>query len=268
MKHTMNSKIYELRGEPSVRVKADIGIEIEMELDHQLPLKVVGWTGHRDDSLRGNSIELVSPPMRWEDSLVKLTNLQQQIRDMQITIKDSIRAGVHIHVNMLDKTLLQLAKFVQIYAIIESTLINYCGEDRVGNLFCLRFRDAEFAVDRFTEALKRNDIFVMDTDDLRYCALNLRSLLVHGTVEFRTLKTPTSLVEIQKWIDAIKQLQDYADQIDSMESVIEVFSMLGPRAFVEEVFGPMWKDFNKFYDERGTIIGMRYAQQMAQHKYW
>ena len=249
-------------------LNADCGIEVEMEVNHWHGRRVAGWSAHHDDSLRGESIEMVSQPIKWEDSIHVLDNLHNSIVRNDVEIKNSFRAGVHVHVNMLNKTLIDVAKLAQTYAILEDTLINYCGNNRKSNLFCLRFVDAEAAVDKLCLSLKDGDISYLNTDAIRYSSLNLRALLVHGTVEFRSLQTPTDLREINTWVNLIRRMVEWSNNMDSLQSIIEMFSMNGARDFVKEVVGEeLWPIVEKHFDQRDTIVGMRIAQQIAQYKY-
>lgn len=249
-------------------IKGDCGIEIEMELNYLEPIRVNGWSTHRDDSLRGASIEWVSKVLKWEDVNTSLNKLSTAMKNKGMEIKNSFRAGVHIHVNSHEKTLVEVAKIVQLYCILEGCLMKYCGDDRTSNLFCLPIYDADTGIDSLCAAINHDNLFLLDSDNYRYSSLNLRSLCIHGTIEFRSLKTPIDILEIDTWVKIIKRIVDYSKELDSLQSTIEMFSISGPEQFVKDVLGedlyPLLEKHVKISD---TIRGLRLAQQIAQHKY-
>jgi hypothetical protein len=192
-------------------VKEQIGIEIEFE-GLNLPTRVVNdtWRTAEDGSLRGESKEYVlSRP-------VNLSNVKAVLKDLDDTFKikgcrinkDQHRAGIHVHINVQELTPRQVMTFACTYFLVEELLVNWCDKSRRGNHFCLRAKDAEFLILHIQEALSRNDLRHFYTDEIRYSALNFKSMFAHGSLEFRALESTTDWGKIYTWCEMLKQIKD------------------------------------------------------------
>lgn len=260
----MKDKVYQLLGF-NRPLKGDVGIEVEMETDKWLPdnhgLKF--WRLDGDGSLRGHSGEWVlNKPLVLKESYEAVDELKACLEKHNITIRDSFRAGVHVHVNVQNLTLSQLRTFAALYFVLEELLVEYCGDNRVGNLYCLRATDAEYLIDRVAEAIRNGLLSNLHADDIRYASLNFKALAQYGSLEFRAMSTKPELSYIKEWAGLLVRLRDMAVQINDPTTILEDFSVMGDRAWVQEIVG------HEFYEkikndpnfERGVWNGMRNAQ--------
>ena len=124
-------------------VSGDIGVEIEVE-GIGIPAARKYWSNEEDGSLKGESREFVlKEPSTLEGVKDALGYLDALYTANETTVHDSVRAGVHIHINCQKLTMTQLYNFMVVYLILENVLVKWCGNYRQGNLFCLKASDAE-----------------------------------------------------------------------------------------------------------------------------
>jgi len=247
--------------------KGEVGVEVEMEgvnLPDALDRK--HWSVELDGSLRGESYEYVfNGPADKQLAFKRLDYLRKVLDERKSGVADTGRAGVHVHVNVQDLTPKQVACFICMYYIFENTLLKFCGEDRVGNLFCLRTCDAEGALPVIIGAFNHPHLRGFGTDDIRYAALNLNSLPKYGSVEFRAMKSTGDMEVIKKWIEMLLNIKEYSLSFDKPTDVVEGMSLLSPLAMFREVFG---EDTPLEYDEDDMYEGVRYAQDLAYGVDW
>jgi len=244
----------------------EVGIEIEMEGDDLPRIDNPSWTTHADGSLRGrDSAEYVfNGPAHREDVEGRLWNLYTVLQQDAEEMDPSDRCGVHVHINVQDLSYEHLLNFVTLYIILEEPLMEFCGEQRVGNPFCLRIKDAEFLLNVLI-SIKKNGTFNIPhlNDKIRYASLNLTSLPLYGSLEFRGHRSVDNPAPIEKWVDILLRLKDAACEFENQVAILEQFSMDGPR-FVADV---ILKDFKKDIDVAGLQDmlwdGARLAQEFV-----
>lgn len=244
-------------------LKGEIGVEIELE-GSRLPVELPKyWTVTRDGSLRGEAYEYVfSQPIPREDVKDALSILYARLE--KAVLEDSGRAGVHVHINIRDLSVRQLYNFILLYLVFEKNLVDFCGEDRVGNLFCLRATDAEYLLVSIRRLLKTHDIRrLTNTDNLRYAAMNLTSLLKYGSLEFRAMASPVGQDKILDWVDLLLCIKDYAKQIESPTQVVLGVSELGGEDFASSVFKDKLPLLTSKNWRKDVIEGMRLIQPLA-----
>ena len=243
--------------------QGDVGVEIEMESnsDNEFP-NVPGWRLTHDGSLRGHSGEYVlTEPVPVKDLPVLIKNLQVALEANKMEIRYTFRAGVHVHVNVQQLTVKQVRNFAALYLLLEELLIDTCGSDRVGNFFCLRAVDAEFLIDYVAGVISQGRLYDLNTNDIRYAAINFKALPQYGSIEFRALATQPDLENIAPWANLLVSLREKAKTLENPQRILEDFSMLGSRGWVENMLGEyyyMVKDNPKFDEHIWT--GMRLAQ--------
>lgn len=210
-------------GSPLEKVDADLGIEIEVEGEN-LPSRVgESWRVDRDGSLRGESYEYVSKPIKYKELTSTLNQLKDAYRRTGAVVHESIRAGVHVHRNVQDFTPVQLFNLSISYFAIEDLLMKWAGESREGNHFCLRAKDGEFVLFQLQRVADTRMIKHLNTDTIRYCSLNLFSLFKYGTVEFRGMRGTANLDAIKIWTEMIYALTEnskrFLDPLDIIMSM-------------------------------------------------
>jgi hypothetical protein len=216
-----------------------VGIEIEMESNHTaFPHAPKGWTSHEDHSLKAMyNREYVTKPIHIDLVRVQLKALKDKLDMYNVVIYPSIRAGVHVHINVLQLTLQQILNVSYTYLAMERVLMGFCGPNRVGNLFCLRASDAEYLLDRLYAAKQTEHFNLLHTDDLRYASLNMSALFKHGTLEFRAMRTDPELKDIAEWAEMLVSIKHYGSELKSPVDIAADISQLGPDQWVKRVLG-------------------------------
>lgn len=222
------------------------GVEIEVE-GKRLPrdLNPMVWRTDRDGSLKAaEAFEYVTPlPVPLEGVKAALDALEAGYRANRSVVDESIRAGIHVHLNVQDYYPEELWTFITTYYVLEDLLTNWCGPSREGNHFCLRSRDSEFSLFAIAEAIRGKNLKGLNTDNLRYAALNPCSLFKYGSLEFRAMRGTRDLDAVYTWVKLIDDLEKGAKQFKTPEDVIYAMSAGGSRGFVEQVLGESAKLF-------------------------
>lgn len=253
------------------KTPGDFGVEVEMETSNYLPsschddLYSIDWRTESDGSLKGYGTELVmKKPLTKKSTFRSLEKMRSVLDKHEVKVLKSIRAGVHVHMNVQSFTLADFYKFMIVYYPLETVLLNKCGDNRQGNLFCLRARDADFVIQSLYTSLQTGNFHSLRTNELRYAAMNFQSLFTYGSLEFRAIGTVPSLDNIEVWIEVLERIRDYSLKVkDSWENIVKI-SGYGPKAYLDEVLG---KDLASlfYYDgmENDIIRDVRNVQQLA-----
>jgi len=250
--------------------KGLLGVEIEVE-GHRLPRNVNGWRRHNDGSLRGDeNAEYVLPrPLSKIDTTKALTGLWASFKQNDSHIEESFRAGVHVHLNVQDLTPIQLFTLITLYLVLEGPLTKYCGEDREGNHFCMRSSDAEYLTYALSKAVKDDNMYSLQTDVLRYGALNVTSLFKYGSLEFRAMRSTAKLKPIVDWVHIIAKLKEASLNFADPTDVLHAISAGGEKYFLERVFDEysyLFIDQPKL--NKSIRTGLLNAQDVAYSRDW
>ena len=247
------------------RASGPIGVEVEVEGD-DLPRLVDGWQAEHDGSLLGESMEYV---LRQPLTLVKageaLDNLDQAYKNHGSVLRDSCRTSVHIHINVQTLTPTQLFNFMTAYMVLEEVLVKFCGEERVGNLFCLRVRDAEFSLDRYVKVARTGEMMYLGDDDIRYSAMNTNSVAKFGSLEFRAMRGGAGTRTIKIWMGLLFTLRNKSKEFANPQEIIKHVSGVGTRQFIRDLLGT--RSIHLGLDDPNLdqmlFDGMRNAQDLA-----
>lgn len=220
--------------------KGMIGIELEMEgtgLLRRLLTVVngIGWAVHNEGSLRNGGLEYVlTEPCKIGDEGPLLAGIYREMTDAGTRLNLSSRCSTHVHINAAGLKINQLASVVILWAVLEDVLVNWCGEKRAGNLFCLRFSDCDTAAVRWSDAFKRGRFDF--PEQYRYLALNGNALSKFGSLEFRTLRGADNPDLVLKWIECLLRLRELGEgRFRNPNNIATEFSGLGPIGFLEDV---------------------------------
>lgn len=242
-----------------------VGIEIETEGSNLPELDTKYWRSDRDPSLRGESYEYVlKRPTPFDEAGAALSEMQEEWRSAASVVKNSPNAGVHVHINVSDLTVAQMYSFVSLYLVVENILIAQCGQDRIGNLFCLRACDAEYLIDIISDTIKEASLDKFHTDELRYAAVNLKAMGDYGSIEFRAWRSDGDLEAIAWWCGLLMHLKTLARRIDNPSQIVADVSIMTPRGFFDNILGKYAADipWNAEYDYL-IVDGVRRVQQYA-----
>lgn len=259
-------------------IKGDIGLELEFE-GEKLPKSnsELGpwWQYHEDHSLRGhdNAEYVLRKPIAFDDVPPALEHLWQVFEEYNSSFDESNRTSVHVHLNVLDFHMNRLASFIALYVIVEEILTEWCGDHRVGNLFCLRVKDAPAIMKRMKEYIQfdgRNEI----SDNLHYAAMNLNAVQKFGSLEFRTLRGVDNPETVQQWVNILRRLYELSSEYKDPREIIWSFSGNGPVSFFELVLGEhaetLVKDTGWTLEQvkTSTYEGVRHAQDLCFCRDW
>lgn len=226
-------------------VSGQFGIEIECEGTNLFRFDGPGeagiWAGHRDGSLRDRpeSMELVlCKPLNFKPATAALDLLFNEFKKGGTVLNNSNRTSMHVHVNVQKWYMNRLASFCTLWFIYEDLLSHYCGENRVGNLFCLRGIDAEAIVTAFIQTIKDQNLKYFGGDNIKYSALNGGALLKQGSLEIRTMRGPTSFKEAFNWLAIIDKFVTKSERFaDNPNVICEEISLQGPNSFLLDIVG-------------------------------
>lgn len=214
-----------------------VGVEIEME-GVDLPPELKHWRKEHDGSLRGHGAEYVfRQPYSYDRALDALSEMQVALSKYETTVEDSGRAGVHVHVNVRDMTVDQVNTFISLYLLFEDTLMDFCGPDRVGNLFCLRAKDAEELLFALEASMREEDYRLVARDEYRYASINCKAIHQYGSLEFRGMRSTSEMGVLVDWIDILLALKAHAVYLGSRDKIPALVQGKTPTNVGVEVFG-------------------------------
>lgn len=253
--------------------KAEIGLEIEVEGRNLYRAGIDPfWSYHQDGSLRGeeNAEYVLTKPIERKQLPDALNTLFRFLRDHGSKIRvDSPNTSVHVHLNVQSWTVRKTVSFITLWYIFEKLLVDWCGEERAGNLFCLRGSDAEYALSTLASAIRYQKYNQMvNQDGLRYAACNYAALGKFGTLEFRSLAGIYDEDVIQQWVDYLCHLKDYANSFQNPSDIIIEFSRSAPEDFSRNTLGRRWEEVCR--GDYGRILheGVRFVQPLAYAVDW
>lgn len=246
--------------------KGEVGIEVEVE-GTNLPRDVGKYWGmDRDGSLQGDEATeyILREPMSAEDAEAALDFLQKSYKSSKSSVRDSVRAGVHIHINVQKMNMLELYNFMTLYLVLEEVLVRWCGPTREGNLFCLRASDAEWLIRVLRAAIKdRNFPGRFYDDDIRYASMNVKALVEHGSLEFRAMRGVEDLSLVALWMRMLLKVRDKSLTFEDPRDIISGFSNCTYTQFLDNVMEEYAPLLSGGDTEVMLFNGMRNAQDIA-----
>lgn len=262
-------------------VKGDVGLEIEMEgasllhTEDEGDLVVKGWRYHVDGSLRGEeNAEYVSDgPVKFEEVGPALDRLWGALSVNGARIDDSNRTSVHVHLNCQRMFLNQFTSFAACYFALEEILTEWCGDHRVGNLFCLRAKDAPGIISQLQKFILANGDYSF-SDGLHYAAFNPQALNKFGSIEIRTMRGTPVKEEVLAWVKILQRIYEFGTSIDDPRDVVNMFSQGGPLRFFETVLGDHAEFLRKelglgdAFIRDSLYVGIRLAQKLVYCRDW
>ena len=248
-----------------------LGVEIEVE-GSKIPNDSVSWFGEYDGSLDyGSSREFV---LRKPLSLLGVYNAVKELNLLFVkkgtVIRDSIRAGVHVHVNMQDSTKNELFNFIVLWAVFEDVLLDRCGVYRKGNLFCypLSRSDNVFGI-MMGAANDSNLLYNFRSDEYRYCAINVASLHKYGSLEFRAMRTPRNVTDVYQWAKLLLTMKRFSAKFANPIHLIEHLNDVG----IDEMYKKAFKGFENYLTPKPDLAkqvndGLMIASAIAYASDW
>lgn len=261
-------------------IVGDIGLEIEMEGNKfpktvaELPKNKV-WVYHADHSLRGadNAEYVYRVPRAFDKVEEDVKSLFSCLEGYGTILDDSNRTSVHVHLNVLGFHANRIAAFSALCFSLEELLAEYCGEHRVGNLFCLRGKDAPAIVSRLKTFIKR-DMDAPLSDNLHYAGFNAAAIFKFGSIEIRTMRGATEPDQVVKWVKILRRLYEYSAEFTDPRDVCNLFSYGGPDNYLATVLGdtlPILFEGIDWHNEKirqSLYEGIRLAQDICFVRDW
>lgn len=235
------AKLFKLLG-LNKPVAGEYGIEIECEGNNIAPINSKTWGSEADGSLRGEyphgACEFVlKKPIMFKDVEQAIDELIGH--EINAEFNFSFRTSVHIHVNVQELTSTQLYNLIYTYLLIEQPLVNYCGDGRKGNRFCLRLRDAEGMIDILSNLFNtgNKNLRRIPNDHMRYASINLEAFKKYGSIEFRAMRGTMDKAIILPWVQMLHSIKTYALEMANPKVIHEEFRAYGSVGFLNKVLG-------------------------------
>lgn len=223
--------------------KGEIGIEIECEGTHLFNAPIQYWGCHTDGSLRDTAghppVEYVlKKPLPRSEIPDALTYLTSKLKQANSKVNDSHRSSVHVHVNCQQMTVKEIVNFICLYLFFEHALVEFSGQERVGNLFCLRAKDAQYWVRNIVQGLRDGNFANVYHEAYRYTSCNTASLAKFGSLEFRSMRGTVDQALIQSWVDLLCLIRDRSAEFSDPLKMYEKYSTMEPMEFFSYIFRP------------------------------
>jgi hypothetical protein len=257
--------------------KGAVGIEIEIEgkrLPHE-DTTPAPWMYHHDGSLRGedNGEYVLQTPIEFDKVGDALTKLWAVFEERKSVLDDSNRTSVHVHLNCQNFHLNRLTSFMALWFTLEEVLTAWCGEHRVGNLFCLRAKDAPAIIAQLRKFIK-NDGASPLSEHLHYAGLNAHALHKFGSLEVRMLRGCSDPQVILDWLGILERLYKLSADYPDPRDICASFSSEGPLAFFEMLLGDRVSvvragiPYNDDQIRDAMYDGIRLAQDLCYCRDW
>ena len=265
-----------------------VGLEIEVEgVNLPYPPNAKGaskpvrmpkskfWSYVHDGSLRGeeNAEYVLNAPIDFKIVPKAVDELWGIFKEHGSQFTESNRTSVHVHLNCQEFHLNRLAAFTALYFTLEELLTDWCGEHRVGNLFCLRAKDAPGIVAHLKSFLIRDGSYEL-RDNLHYSGLNIHALTKFGSIEVRSLRGVDNPQTLLDWIAMLKRIYDKSAVFTDPRDVCGLFSAVGPYGFLENILEdtlPILRNGISRSEEdikSALYTGIRLAQELCYCRDW
>lgn len=177
-------------------LQGQVGLEIEVEAANRLPadgdiaaqgqITRARWVTHQDGSLRGVAREYVlSVPCTLDELSGLCEGLYDTFKKTGSTLDLSNRCSTHVHVNMSGRRINHVTSVLLLWSLFEESIIDWSGEERKTNHFCLSFKDSPQVYQAWRDVLLTGNSRNLTARNLKYSALNIMPLVTRGSVEFR-----------------------------------------------------------------------------------
>lgn len=258
--------------------RGEVGIEIEVE-GASLPKNNEDlrpyWGYHIDHSLRGedNAEYVLNKPILFSEVPKALDDLWKVFEKSNARLDESNRTSIHVHLNCQSFHLNRVAAFSALWFCVEEILTEFCGSHRVGNLFCLRGKDAPAIVTSLKKFLK-NDGRTELRDGLHYAGFNTNALYKFGSIEIRTMRGVRDKKVIQDWVSILERIWRLSEEYTDPRDIPPMMSYEGSSEFLRKVLGDktdmVLSSINMTDEEvRDSLYeGVRIAQDICYCRDW
>lgn len=191
--------------------QAVVGVEFENETINGFDLpNITGYTFHQEGSLRNFGFEYVFRlPVeikQVKELILRYFEAIDKAKGARNSLLCSPRTSTHVHFDVTRMNLVQVISFASVYWLLESLFSEYCGEERKGNLFCLRQCDASLFQTSLAESIHNGQVYRsgLFNNENRYGSLNLSALVKFGSLESRLMRGLSDPNTAINWIDMLE----------------------------------------------------------------
>jgi hypothetical protein len=208
---------------------------LELEIESANPEWVVpGMLVETDGSLRNNGFEFILKPMTYSHVQYVLENFFK--KSNVNTTNYTERCSTHVHINVQNLTLEQVANICLVYQVFERVLFNWVGEGRSKNIFCVPWYDTLLTYQACYTLVEKKSM----PNWQKYTALNLLPMSSIGTIEFRHLEGTNNIPRIMLWCRLIGCIYKIATELDH-KTLLNRFMLLNTNSqyadMLQIVFG-------------------------------
>ena len=252
------TKLYELL-QLRKRQDGDFGIEIECEGKNlAVPIPDV-WNTVDDGSLRGEFPHgraewVLKKPLSLDEATKAVADLAAYQAANKAQLDFSFRTSVHVHMNVQNLTFNQYLNVIYTYLLLENVLVRYCGNDRIGNRFCLRMQDAEGLSDLLVGLFNKGPKMMghFSRENVKYASINLAATNAYGSLEFRAMQGNLQVDYINTWVKALYNLREFAKARKDPQDIHDYFVRTDPSEFMANVLKDTYNHFS-YEDEVNDI---------------
>lgn len=224
------------------KFKEDVGIEIETELNKGFDVDWNNsfWSVKGDGSLRGHGYEFVlKRPILNKDVCEAVKSWKVGLDKHKLKCNSSERTSVHVHKNVQSFTVLQGVTAVCAYWLLEPFLVDFCGDSRKGNNFCLTLQDADGIHSQLIQGIKEGKTFSNIAEDTyRYSSLNIAAINRFGSLENRLMRGTDDFEEISNWTSAFSGIIDKSKKFKNPQDFIKALDKDGPSKMLASLLSP------------------------------
>jgi hypothetical protein len=197
------------------------------------------WKPLQDNSLRNFGVEFVlKAPLEFDGIVDALEDFKKIFGGVKF-IQNSPSTSVHVHMNIQDLPLKKIANIACTWLLFENLFMEFSGESRRTNLFCLPMRCAEHNLKAwmtlFDYFSNRKTGWYFDEDNYKYSAINLCPLTVLGSLEFRSFRGETDTDKILEWVTILNSIFEFSMSIDTPKDLINMVD-LGYEELLRRIF--------------------------------
>jgi len=225
------SALENYRAHPSLVTADAVGVELELEGftsgDVETARRHLNphWTVTSDGSLRNGGVEFITTGGKGGEVLYQAyERITTCLRDT-VNYDASWRCSTHMHLNMLDFTCNQVARYMLVYAACEPILFALAGSQRRSSNFCTPLADSLVFHKKLISRLYDNTVAnrLASAQTSKYTALNFQPLFGNqnvrplGTIEFRGGRPMTTMEELLLQTNILLSIKDFVRNFEGTE---------------------------------------------------
>jgi hypothetical protein len=222
-----------------------IGVEIELEgrpLPNQgnlervfIPEPFTIWQVKADGSLRDGGLEYVfSRPVELEDAEKLIREFYDVLGMMESNLNLSNRTSTHVHLNFYNSRINTATSFIVLWHIFEEILLEWCGEKRKNNHFCLPASQNSYNVEIWEALL--NYGYYPEGRGAKYSALNILPLWNTGSMEVRCAPAFDNPEKLISWVRLVNGIKEYAfNNFRNPQSIAQAVSEQRPSLILRDI---------------------------------